>query len=105
MKTLTIIICTHNRSSMLEDCLASLTRQTASADQFDVLVVDNASVDETVTVTRNYMDRYPHISLCNEPEPGLSRARNTGFRKAITPWIAYLDDDARASENFAERIL
>ena len=101
---LSVVICTYNRSDLLKLCLESLTRQTAPADLFEVLVVDNNSPDDTAEVVRSFQGKTGvEFRYCLEKQVGLSFARNTGYREARAPWIAYLDDDAKARPGFVER--
>jgi glycosyltransferase involved in cell wall biosynthesis len=105
MKQLTIIVCTYNRAALLEECLHSLAGQNADASLFEVLIVDNNSTDSTKLISEKYCTARSNFSYCAETTTGLSQARNTGYKNANTPWVAYLDDDAKAAESFAERIL
>ena len=100
---ITVVICTLNRSELLKECLDSLVGQTASPDQFDVIVIDNNSTDDTPEVVKTYVDQYPNYRYLKETNQGLSYARNRGWRESKTEWVIFLDDDAKAKENFVER--
>lgn len=102
---LSVLICTYNRAALLEQALEALARQTADATQYEVWVVDNNSSDSTAEVARKYTEEHPHFEYVCESRVGLSHARNTGFRQARAPWVAYLDDDARAHPDFVEQAL
>lgn len=88
------IICTHNRAAYLGAAIASLLAQDF-AGEFEVIVVDNASTDETPQIAAAYAD--PRLHYVYESVIGLSVARNTGAKLAKAPLLAYLDDDAVAS--------
>lgn len=105
MPSLSIIICTYNRCEWLAYCLDSLTKQDLPATEFEVLVVNNNSNDDTEATAMKYAGFFPHFNLINERRQGLSYARNTGMDMAVAPWIVYLDDDAKAAPNFASRAL
>jgi glycosyltransferase involved in cell wall biosynthesis len=94
------IICTHNRDNYLGAAIDSLLAQ-AFAGEYEVIVVDNASNDRTRQVVEA---RLPHPRLCYvyEPVTGLSVARNTGAATAVSPILAYLDDDAIASSTWLQ---
>lgn len=94
-----VIICTYNRASFLDDCIYSVLNQDLDRDQFELIIVDNASTDDTQQVVRE-RQYSSEIVLLQEPVPGLSRARNTGWRHAHGDIIAYLDDDARADKDW-----
>ena len=94
------IICTHNRAGYLEKAVKSLVDQTLPENQREIIVVDNASSDETKNVTNKFSTVYIY-----EPLLGLSRARNIGWQKAQGDYIAYLDDDAVADPEWLQKIL
>lgn len=88
------IICTHNRDTYLGAAIDSLLRQ--DFEDFEVVVVDNASSDRTHEVVASRLDN-PRLKYIYEPTIGLSVARNTGAKVSHGKIIAYLDDDAIAS--------
>ncbi len=102
---ISIIICTYNRADILEKCLASLLTQTTASSEFEVLVIDNNSKDHTAEVAKAYAPKFENYKLIKELNQGLSYARNTGFKVALTDWIVYLDDDAKARPTFVENII
>lgn len=91
------IICTHNRDAYLGTAIDSLLAQDFLGE-FEIIVVDNASTDNTRTVVE--ARSHPHLQYVYEPTLGLSVARNTGAAKAQAPLLAYLDDDAVASRQW-----
>ena len=78
--------------------------QTAKPSHYEVLVIDNASTDDTKEVTEQYIDNERNVSVryIHEPKVGLSNARNRAIDEAEAPWILYLDDDAKAKEDLVE---
>lgn len=100
---LTVIVCTHSRSALLRNCLGSLVIQDPNYT-FTVLIVDNASSDDTQTVSRYFCQRFNHFQYLFEPKLGLSQARNTGMLKANSDYVAYLDDDALADPDWVKNI-
>jgi glycosyltransferase involved in cell wall biosynthesis len=97
------VICTHNRAPYLRRALASLIGQTLEANRYEIVIVDNASTDATRDlVTREHagVDRLRYVF---EPQLGVSRARNAGWRAARAPLVAYLDDDAIAAPDWLAR--
>lgn len=92
----TLLICTHNRAELLRRCLASVRAQLPGHDWVRrVIVVDNASTDHTAAVVAAFNQQDVRFERLVEPQLGLSHARNRGAAAADTPWLAYLDDDAR----------
>jgi glucosyl-dolichyl phosphate glucuronosyltransferase len=94
------IICTHNRAESLPATLASLRRQDAIPEGFEVIVVDNASTDGTPAVVAAAQREWPGapdaLRLVHEPRLGLNHARNRGIAEARGEVVAFLDDDAVA---------
>ncbi|HDP24538.1 MAG TPA: glycosyltransferase family 2 protein [Deltaproteobacteria bacterium] len=102
---LSVIVCTYNRSSILMECLESLANQSAAPKDYEVIVVDNNSTDDTCAQVSQFVSTRENFRLVSEAQQGLSRARNRGSNESRTEWIAYIDDDALAPGNFVERIL
>src|SRR3990170_3383610 len=98
------IVCTHNRAPYLFKALRSLDNQTLDSALYEVIVVDNASKDNTKEVFREFSGK-TNWRYIYEPDIGLSRARNTGWRNAHGAYIAYLDDDAVACPEWLENII
>lgn len=92
---ITVILCTFNRCGSLLKALRSLTAQDLPGSlQWEVIVVDNNSTDETRRVVEEYCQEYPgRFRYLFEPEQGLSRARNAGIRQARGEVVAFMDDD------------
>jgi glycosyltransferase involved in cell wall biosynthesis len=82
--------------------MQSLVQQSLDPSSYEILVVDNGSTDSTPERIEVFRTRYPEhcIVKVDEPEQGLGYARNTGFRRAKGTFVAYLDDDARASSTW-----
>lgn len=87
---LSLIICTRNRTSYLKTCLAALGE--LSVRPKEVIVVDNAPDDQS---TGDLVATFPGVKYVLEPEKGLDRARNAGWRHATASIVAYTDDDVR----------
>ena len=96
--TIATVVCAYNESRLLPGCLYSLRAQTRPADE--ILVVNNASTDETGEVAR----AVPGIRVIEEPAKGLVVARETARLAARADIIAYMDADCRAPITWLERI-
>ena len=98
MALISAIICTHNRDNYLGAAIDSLLAQDFPGS-FEVVVVDNASKDNTREVVEARLPN-PKLEYVYEPITGLSVARNTGAKTASAEILAYLDDDAVASSQW-----
>ena len=92
---LTAILCTFNRCQLLakalENVAASILPQSV---EWEVLVVDNNSRDQTREVVQDFCRRYPgRFRYLFEPQPGKSYALNSGVRETRGEILAFLDDD------------
>ncbi len=107
MPKISIVICTYNRSKYLPEALLSLYNQTVSKNFFEVIVVNNNSSDNTISVCETFISTHADASffLLNEPEQGASFARNTGAKIAKSPLLCFMDDDAIAYPNYLQNIL
>ena len=96
MKKITVVIPNFNGIQYVERCLDSLKRQTFS--EFDVIFVDNGSVDGSRELTE---EKYPWVRV-------IALAENTGFCKAVnigieatqTPYVVLLNNDTEAEPDF-----
>ena len=111
--TFSVIVCAHNEAQYLSACLHSLLAQSRRPDE--ILVVNNASTDETRSVAlafRRYSGhpepgrwrQVPHVRVVDEPRKGLVVARETGRRTATGDILVYLDADCRAPLTWLARI-
>lgn len=91
------VICTHNRAHYLRKALSSLAEQTLPKEQYEILVIDNCSTDETQQIVQDEFGSTENLRYLYEPQIGLSHARNSGWQAAAGRYVAYLDDDAIAS--------
>ncbi|ULQ57424.1 glycosyltransferase [Flavihumibacter rivuli] len=101
------VICTYNRDRYINMALDSLAGQDLSRDQYEVIVIDNHSTDNTAAIVKEFMANHPELNIryVFEPRKGLSFARNRGWQEAQSPIITYIDDDARAVPGFLQAIL
>jgi GT2 family glycosyltransferase len=99
---LSIVICTRNRASQLSESLQSFTRVQHPA-HWELVIVDNGSKDETQDVIKNYRESLPLRSLI-EPQAGVSRARNRGWKMSQGDIVAFTDDDCYPADDFLHSI-
>jgi glucosyl-dolichyl phosphate glucuronosyltransferase len=99
------VVCTHNRAAYLRKALRSLADQALPPAGFEVVVVDNASTDETSSVVREARGGGMDIVAVHEQRRGLAHARNAGLEASRAPYVAYLDDDAIATPAWLPTLL
>jgi len=86
--TVSVIIPTYNRASLLERALRSVFSQSQPPDE--VIVVDDGSTDET---PRLVPENFTHACYVRQENRGVSAARNAGIAVAAGEWLAFLDSD------------
>jgi len=90
---LSVAVCTRNRSASLIEALESF-RGTPTWLRWELLVIDNASEDDTQAKLRSFAgtDALP-LRVILEPEVGLAHARNRALREARSGVVVFIDDD------------
>lgn len=90
-----IVIPNYNGAQYLKVCLDSLSRQ--SFKEYEIIIVDNASIDDSCDIIRNYTN----IKLINLSQNyGFSKAVNEGIKAAEGDFIVLLNNDTEADENW-----
>jgi glucosyl-dolichyl phosphate glucuronosyltransferase len=104
---ISVVICSYNREDYIIGAIDSLYRQTLSKDKFEVLVVDNNSIDNTGELVQQYMRERPdfHLHYLTESRQGSSFARNTGAAFSKGWLLCFMDDDAIAEKDYLQNIL
>ena len=90
MKASIIITC-YNRERHIARAIRSALSQNFEKDQYEVIVVDDGSTDNSLKIINDFGDEIRIISL--EKNMGLPTARNQGIRKAKGRFIVHLDSD------------
>jgi glycosyltransferase involved in cell wall biosynthesis len=104
MPKLSVVVPTFERAERLPALIAALEAQTLSRDDFDVIVVDDASGDATPSVLEQLVATSPLQLrvLRNDHNRGPGSARNTGWRASDAPVIAFTDDDCMPAPRWLE---
>ncbi len=99
---LSIIIVNFNAEMFLVECLDSIYAQTKQIS-FDIWVVDNNSIDASVSMIRR---NYPLVNLIeNKENPGFARANNDAIRKCTGDYVLLLNPDTLILENAIEKMV
>ena len=85
---ISVVIPSFNRAHSLPRALDSVRQQASPADE--IIVVDDGSTDGSAELVQRL---YPEVLLLQQPNRGVSAARNRGIRQACGDWIALLDSD------------
>jgi len=92
---ISVVIPTYKSAPWLEQTLGSVLRQTYPLEHIELILVDDASPDDTVAVARRLLDSAPIKSqlIVREKNTGVTANRNAGYRAASGDWIQFLDHD------------
>ena len=90
---ISVVICTYNRAALLANLLENLSAQSIDPSTYEIIIVDNNSLDQTRNVVEAFATSHGNVSYGFEACQGLSWARNHGYRIARGEYVAYLDDD------------
>lgn len=91
---MSVVVATYKRSGVLKMTLQHLAAQTLSADQFEVIVVDDGSPDDTADVVQGLIGKMPYrLSYLRHENRGPGASENRGIRAAEGEWIVLLADD------------
>jgi glucosyl-dolichyl phosphate glucuronosyltransferase len=99
----TVVLSTFNRAGLLGPAIDALLSQSNLTPNYEVIVVDNNSTDETAALVHRQMD-HPlakgRLRYLFEAQQGLSHARNAGTASARSDLVVFTDDDVRVADNW-----
>ena len=100
----TVLIATYNRAAFLDQTLTSLAQMHVSpALEWDAIVVDNNSADDTRQVVERHIGQFPvRLAYLFAAQQGRSSALNAGIAQAQGAVLAFTDDDVRLAEGWLD---
>ena len=101
---LSVIIPVYNAEKYLAECIESCLRQDISCDDYEIICVNDGSTDKSAEILSLYEKQYKTVKVIEQPNGGVSRARNTGFDAAKGDNIWFVDADDILSENVIGKI-
>jgi glycosyltransferase involved in cell wall biosynthesis len=95
MPSISMVLPAYNEADNIEPMVAEATPALESVtDDYEIVVVDDGSADDTAGVTRRVMQEYPRVRLVEHPvNQGFGAAVFSGFTSAEKDWIFYTDAD------------
>lgn len=95
---LSIVICTYNRAQLLKGALESLSSQGFNPEDYEIIVCDDGSTDNTQDIVAGLSLR-SRLRYFYQPHKSRASARNLGISQAQGDFILFVDDDILAPEN------
>jgi glycosyltransferase involved in cell wall biosynthesis len=105
MNKLSIIIPVYNVEKYIGRCIESCLKQDIPLDDYELLIVDDGSLDKSMDVVRRYAQQYQNIRMFQQSNAGPSIARNRGIREAQGEYIWFIDSDDDIKENSLKMLL
>lgn len=106
---LSVIVCCYRGEETIEECLESLCTQSYNNQWYEVIIVDDDSIDDSTarinSFLKNKPNKFPLIKYFKKENKGLSVARNFGVEKASGSLVSFIDEDAKADKNFVSSVV
>ena len=103
MPTVSVILPTFNRSGLIKRAINSVISQ--KCKDWELLIIDDGSSDETFEICRSYQGKYENIKYCRHSNRKLPVSLNTGIQLSIAEYITFLgSDDEYLPEHLAQRL-
>ena len=101
MREVTVVIPNYNGQEFIGNCLESLRKQNKVS--FDIVLVDNGSTDNSVSIVKG---DYPEVEVISLPEnTGFCGAVNVGIRNSKTKYVILLNNDTEVETNFVAEMV
>lgn len=102
---LSFIVPLYNSSKWMEKCIESLLDQDISPDEYEIILVDDGSPDESGRMADEYAEKHRNIRVIHQINKGPSGARNTGIAAANSKYIWLVDPDDYIEPKCLSRLL
>lgn len=100
------ITCTYNRDKYIGQTLQSVCDQKYPDNNYEIIVIDNNSTDNTASICEEFRAEYPNKNFryVKEMNQGLSFALNRGIKEAQGEFLIFVDDDETIIPEHLERL-
>jgi glycosyltransferase involved in cell wall biosynthesis len=104
MIKLSIIIPVFNVEKYIGKCLESVFIQDVSSHEYEVIVIDDGTPDNSMGIVENFGTKYSNLKIIKQSNQGLSAARNAGLNIARGEYIWFVDSDDWIEKNCLKEI-
>lgn len=91
-----VVVIARNEQASILECLESLAGQSYPQRLYEILVVDNASTDQTAAIVTDFQSKQANVRLVRNPVRGIAVSRNVGIEEAHHDHVAFIDADCAA---------
>ena len=102
---LSIIVPVYNVEKYLVRCIDSLVTQDVDACDYEIIMVNDGSTDNSLSVAEDLAAKYNNIVIVSHENRGLAAARNTGLRNASGQYVMFVDSDDYLTPNVISKML
>ncbi len=101
----TFIVPCYNADKYIKDCVESIENQNFNEITYEILCIDDCSVDKTREYLQELAERNKNIKVfLNEKNKGVAYSRNKGIREAVGKWVLFVDSDDLLMPNVIQQI-
>jgi glycosyltransferase involved in cell wall biosynthesis len=109
MPFVSVVVCAYNEEKIIKSCLEGLTSQTYPAEFYEILIIENDSLDKTMLVIKNFVknlsEKSVRVRVLQKKHGGLSESRNVGIEKSFGSIISFIDADAIPKNTWLEEVV
>lgn len=102
---LSIIVPAYNVERFLKRCVDSCQRQNINKSDYEVIIVNDGSTDNTLNIANELTCEYENVKVITQENKGLSGARNTGIDNALGDYLWFVDGDDYVKDNVLSQML
>lgn len=105
-KDFSIITAVYNTAEFIDEAIESVINQTVGIDRIQLILVNDASTDNSLEICRKWEEKYKQDILVIDQgkNQGVSAARNTGIKYAVGKFVSFLDSDDKYAPNVCEKV-
>lgn len=96
---LSIIVPMYNVEKYIDNCINSLLNQNINRDQYEIIIVDDGSTDNSKEIVLKYKQNNSNIKVISVKNGGLSYARNIGINNSKGEYLVFVDSDDYIADN------
>ncbi len=102
---LSIVTTMYNSAKYLPKCVDSLLDQDLSEDNYEIILINDGSPDNSLELAEQYASRHKNIKVLSHANKGLAGARNTGLEAATGDYLCFVDPDDYVHPNIYGKLL
>ncbi|WP_296383094.1 glycosyltransferase [Winogradskyella sp.] len=102
---LSIIIPVYNAAKFISICLDSLLAQDIDSTDYEILVINDGSTDNSLAIANTYSNKHKHIKVHTKENGGVGSARNKGLSLSKGTYVYFIDPDDYLAQDVLKTIL